>query len=287
MTQITFNPAGTATAMSPASVVEVTEAAGGRVDAIRVGEHAGGRRTPSQARRYFGVDDLAEVYHRLANEGTPRLWAERFAARRKPAEAPVQRARPDDRRSPGVLRQWWLLTRRNAEVLARNRLTLAVLLGSPLLVTVMMSTLFQRGEFERHGWASVSPAQIVFWLAFDGFFFGLTYGLLQIVGELPIFRREYRSGVGIGAYVAAKIGVLVPVLIGVNALLLGVLRVLGRLPAAGWDVYTSLFVTLVAEAVAALALGRSLVLAGFALVFALATMWVLRRRCRPAVHGRR
>jgi ABC transport system ATP-binding/permease protein len=43
MTQITFNPAGAATAMSPASVVEVTEAAGGRIDAIRVGEHAGGR----------------------------------------------------------------------------------------------------------------------------------------------------------------------------------------------------------------------------------------------------
>ena len=329
--------------------------------------------TPSQARRYFGVDDLAEIYHRLANEGTPRMWAERFAARRQPAKAPVPRARPDERHSPGVLRQWWLLTRRNAEVLARNRLTLAILLGSPLLVTAMMSTLFQRGAIERHSWASVSPAQIVFWLAFDGFFFGLTYGLLQIVGELPIFRREYRSGLSIGAYVAAKIGVLVPVLIGVNALLLGVLRVLGRLPAAGWDVYTSLFVTLVAEAVAALALGllassavsnaaqaalalpmlcfpqvlfagavvpvagmaapgrvlslslinrysfealgralrldqltgtvpalrgygdtfdgtvadRWLVLAGFALVFALATVWVLRRRCRPAAGGRR
>jgi ABC transport system ATP-binding/permease protein len=329
--------------------------------------------TPSQARRYFGVDDVAEVYHRLANEGTPRMWADRFTAHRQPAEPPVQRARPDDRHSPSVLRQWWLLTRRNAEVLVRNRLTLAILVGSPLLVTAMMSMLFQRGAFERHGWASVSPAQIVFWVAFAGFFFGLTYGLLQIVGELAVFRREYRSGLSIGAYVAAKLGVLVPVLIGVNAVLLGVLRVLGRLPAAGWDVYTSLFVTLLAEAVAALALGllassavsnaaqaalalpmlcfpqvlfagavvpvadmaapgrllslslinrfsfealgrglgldqltgavpalrgygdtfagtvayRWLELAGFALVFALATVWVLRRRCRPAAHGRR
>src|SRR5437763_3201632 len=60
--------------------------------------------TPAQARRYFGVDDFAEVYHRLANEGTPRMWAERFTARRPPAEAPVPRARPDDRHSPGVLR---------------------------------------------------------------------------------------------------------------------------------------------------------------------------------------
>ena len=43
MTDITLNPADTATALSPAAREEVTEAAGGRIDAIRVGEHAGGR----------------------------------------------------------------------------------------------------------------------------------------------------------------------------------------------------------------------------------------------------
>src|SRR6516164_9476845 len=165
---------------------------------------------PPQARRYFGVDDLVEVYQRLANEGTPRMWAERFTARRQPAEAPVQRARPDDRHSPGALRQWWLLTRRNTEVLARNRLTLAILLGSPLLVTAMMSMLFRPAAFERHGAADLGPAQVVFWVAFAGFFFGLTYGLLQIVGELAVFRRAYSSGLSASAYVAAKIGVLLP-----------------------------------------------------------------------------
>src|SRR5262249_6233991 len=46
--------------------------------------------TPSKARRYFGVGDLVEVYHRLASEGTPRGWAERFAATREPGEAPRQ-----------------------------------------------------------------------------------------------------------------------------------------------------------------------------------------------------
>jgi ABC-type multidrug transport system ATPase subunit len=105
--------------------------------------------TPAQARRYFGVDDLADIYRRIASEDTPRAWAERFAAWRQPAETPVQpartptrAARADDRHSPGVLRQWWLLTRRNAEVMVRNRLTLAILLGSPVLVTVMMAVLF-------------------------------------------------------------------------------------------------------------------------------------------------
>jgi ABC transport system ATP-binding/permease protein len=336
--------------------------------------------TPLQARRYFGVDDLADVYRRLATEGTPRAWAQRFAACRQPgetparaSEAPVQTAPPGGRHSPSVLRQWWLLTRRNADLLARNRLTLAILLGSPVLVTAMMGMLFQPGAFERHGAADVSPAQIVFWVAFAGFFFGLTYGLLQIVGELAVFRREYRSGQSAGAYVAAKITVLVPVLTVVAAVLLGVLRALDRLPAAGWDVYASLLVTLLVEAVSALALGllasaavsnaaqaalalpmlcfpqvlfagavvpaagmaapgrllslglanrysfealgrglrldqftstlpamraygdtfsgtvayRWLVLAGFAMVFTLATVWVLRRRCSPRAHGRR
>jgi ABC-2 type transporter/AAA domain, putative AbiEii toxin, Type IV TA system len=328
---------------------------------------------PAQARQYFGVDDLAEVYRRLASEGTPRAWAQRFAAYRPPGEPPVPTGRPGGRHSPGVLRQWWLLTRRNADVLVRNRLTLAILLGSPVLVTAMMSMLFQPGSFERRGAAGVSPAQIVFWVAFAGFFFGLTYGLLQIVGEQAVFRREYRSGLSVGAYVAAKIAVLMPLLTVVAAVLLGVLRALDRLPAAGWDVYASLLVTLLAEAVSALALGllasaavsnsaqaalalpmlcfpqvlfagavvpsadmatpgrllslglanrysfealgrglrldqltstlptmraygdtfsgtvayRWLVLAGFTMVFTLATVWVLRRRCLPRAHGRR
>jgi ABC transport system ATP-binding/permease protein len=215
---------------------------------------------PAQARRFFGVDDLVEVYHRLASEDTPRAWAERFAAWRPPAEARpsgprTQAARPDDRHSPNVLRQWWLLTRRNADVLVRNRLTLAILLGSPVLVTVMMAVLFRPGAFDSQGAADVCPAQIVFWVAFAGFFFGLTYGLLQIVGEQAIFRREHRSGLSAGAYVASKIGVLVPVLAVVTVVLLGVLRALDRLPAAGWGVYTSLLVTLMVEAMSALALG--------------------------------
>ena len=336
--------------------------------------------TPAQARRYFGVDDLVEVYHRLAAEDTPHAWAERFAAWRQPAKAPARlakapapAARPGDRHAPGVLRQWWLLTRRNAEVLIRNRLTLAILLGSPVLVTAMMAVLFQPGAFEGRGAAGLGPAQIVFWVAFAGFFFGLTYGLLQIVGEMAIFRREDRSGLSASAYVTAKIAVLVPTLAAVTAVLLGVLRALDRLPAAGWDVYTSLLVTLLAEAVSALALGllasaavsnaaqaalalpllcfpqvlfagavvpvadmaapgrwlslglanrysfealghalrldqfsgalpamraygdtfagtvayRWLVLAGFAWVFALATVWVLRRRSLPGTRGRR
>jgi ABC-type multidrug transport system permease subunit len=214
--------------------------------------------SPAEARRYFGVEDLAEVYERLADEHTPAIWAERFADSRPKSAAralsPISASRSDIKRA-SVIRQWWLLTRRNADVLCRNRLTLAVLLGSPVLVTAMMATLFKRDAFDPGGPADVGPAQIVFWIAFDGFFFGLTYGLLQIVGEMAVFRRERLAGLSVGAYVASKVTALLPVLAGVSAVLLGVLRALGRLPALGWHVYALLFVTIVIEATSALALG--------------------------------
>jgi ABC-type multidrug transport system ATPase subunit len=229
------------------------------------GGHLAFAGSPAQARRYFGVEDLADVYDRLAAEPAPQVWAERYAAWRDPATAAAATspepttvgpsARTSARRPPSAARQWWLLTRRNAEVLARNRLTLAILLGSPLLVTAMMCMLFRPGAFDQRGAADAGPSQLVFWLAFAGFFFGLTYGLLQIVGEMSIFRREERTGLSTGAYVAAKIGVLLPVLTLVTAVLLGVLRGLDRLPSAGWDVYGALFVTLMVEAVSALTLG--------------------------------
>ena len=213
--------------------------------------------SPTEARRYFGVEDLNEVYGRLAGEDTPAIWAKLFAKSHVASVDSEIRpgVTPSDIKHTGVVRQWWLLTRRNVDVLVRNRLTLAVLLGSPVLVTAMMATLFKRGAFDPGGAADVGPAQIVFWIAFDGFFFGLTYGLLQIVGEMAVFRRERLAGLSVGAYVASKITALLPVLAGVSAVLLGVLRVLGRLPAVGWDVYAFLFVTIVIEATSALALG--------------------------------
>jgi hypothetical protein len=137
----------------------------------------------------------------------------------------------------------------------RSRLTLAVLLGSPALVTAMMAVLFQPGVFEARGPEALGPVQLIFWLAFAGFFFGLTYGLLQIVGERAVFRRERFAGLSPAAYVLSKMTVLTPVLAAVGIVLLGTLRSLDRLPAFGPEVYAALFVTLLFESIAALALG--------------------------------
>ena len=212
--------------------------------------------TPDEARQYFEVTDLARVYRCLAEQGSPGAWAKRFSTHRTPVAvvppAVIARAAPT---GIGAVRQWSILTRRSAEVIVRNRLTLAVLIGSPVFVTAMMTVLFRRGAFTDQRFGAAGPVQMVFWIAFDGFFFGLTYGLLQVVGEMAVLRRERLAGLHLGAYVMSKIAVLTPMLAVVAAVLLGALRVLDRLPARGSATYAELFVTIMVESLAALALG--------------------------------
>jgi ABC-type multidrug transport system ATPase subunit len=205
--------------------------------------------TPAEAKAHYGVDSLARAYPLLAAGAVvPQPAATRTA---RPVVAPG----PERGAPTGPVRQWLVLTRRSTEVMLRSRLTLAVLLGSPALVTAMMAVLFQPGVFEARGPEALGPVQLIFWLAFAGFFFGLTYGLLQIVGERAVFRRERFAGLSPAAYVLSKMTVLTPVLAAVGIVLLGTLRSLDRLPAFGPEVYAALFVTLLFESIAALALG--------------------------------
>jgi hypothetical protein len=181
---------------------------------------------------------------------------------------------------PGPLRQWAVLTRRSADLLVRNRLTLAVLVGSPALVITMMAVLFRPGAFDAAATSPGEATQTVFWLAFAGFFFGLTYGLLQVVGEMAILRRERLAGLHLTAYVGSKVAVLTPILLAVAGGMLAVLRALDRLPAAGGGVYVALLVTLTLEALAALALG---LLASAAVTDAAQATLALPMLCFPQV----
>ncbi|MEU9873839.1 ATP-binding cassette domain-containing protein [Actinomadura sp. NPDC048021] len=212
---------------------------------------------PDEARERFQADRIEDIYLRLA-EGESREWTGRFGARGRgapPAPASASASGPETGPAVTAFRQWALLTRRNLDLITRNRLTLAVLLGSPLMVLAMFAVLFRPGAFSPESPSPAATVMILFWIAFGGFFFGLTYGLPQICGELPVLRRERLAGLRIAPYVLAKATVLLPLLAVVDALVLGVLRVLDRLPAAGWGTYGELFVTLLLCSLAALALG--------------------------------
>src|SRR5205814_3429203 len=100
---------------------------------------------------------------------------------RGPAEPQVfaQPGPPEDELEPAVpgrgvprpVRQWALLTRRNADILTRSKLTAAMLAGSPLCVLLMFLVLFRPGAFDPAHPSPSATLQIIFWVAFGGFFF--------------------------------------------------------------------------------------------------------------------
>jgi hypothetical protein len=153
---------------------------------------------------------------------------------------------------PTWLRQLVTLVHRGADLMVRNRLTAAILVGSPVLVIAMLATLFRRGTVVTD---PVAGVQLAYWIAFAGFFFGLTYGLLQIVTETAVLRRELSWGMSLTAYVTSKLVVLLPLLVAVDISLFAVLRLLDRLPAADAGTWGQLGGVFLLDATAGLALG--------------------------------
>jgi ABC-type multidrug transport system ATPase subunit len=216
--------------------------------------------SPANALAHFRAQSYDEIYRRLVAEPDPDVWAARLPAE-APTAAPVSQNRTargpvqSPGRRLGGFGQWRLLTRRSLDLLTRSWLTLAILLGSPLIIIVMFLMMFRPGAFAYDTPSPNTSMMIVFWIAFGGFFFGLTYGLSQISDEFPILRRERIVGVRIAPYLASKFTVLLPVLAAVDALLLVTLSSTDRLPAFGAADWGRMFTTLLLCSAAALTLG--------------------------------
>ena len=194
-----------------------------------------------------GEGITAEETYRRLSEGVPG-WTPAAVVAQPPPPAP-------DRRRVPASRQWWLLTARAVELLVRNRLTLAILAGSPVMIALMFLMLFRPGAFDPATPSPNTTVMILFWIAFGGFFFGLTYGLAQICDEFAILRRERRAGLGLVPYLLSKVAAVLPLLCLVDALLLWLLSVTDRLPALRFAGNVQLFGTVVLASVCALTLG--------------------------------
>lgn len=210
-----------------------------------------------EARTHFAVASVEQIYERLgadwADHHETGLPPQASMARLRKPGAPVVGAR--GRSLPGAFRQLAVLTARSLETMTRNKLTLAILLGSPAMVVAMFVVLFRRGAFAFDDPSPTSILMILFWVTFGSFFFGLTYGLLQIVTERAIVRREYLVGLRLTSYLFSKVALLLPFLLVVNVVMLAVLRALDRLPSDSLSTYASVAVTLTLDASAALATG--------------------------------
>jgi ABC-type multidrug transport system ATPase subunit len=259
----------------------VVLAPGGRIVAVGA---------PDQVLDRLGEETFARLFERLT--AVPALGVVHLATTDAAAatDAALATNRPDIATTstgerptvarPGAVQQWWTLTWRAADILTRNRLTIAILLGSPAAVIAMFAVLFRAHGLDAGAADPTAAVQVAYWLSFSGFFFGLTFGLLQVCTEVPMLRRERYAGLRLSAYLGSKVTLLTPVLLLVNAVMIVVLRSLDRLPALSTGAVVELSVTMGLNAVAALCLG---LLASAAVTSTAQAALALPMLCFPAV----
>lgn len=183
-----------------------------------------------EARRHFlhqsSAEDHASLQHSpieriygvLANSGkSANEWELEF--RRSPFAArgvpPLlsKRAAEVDRESlqrlrVGPLTTFLLLISRQWQILRSDILNVAFSLAQPLVIGFLIA------------WVADKSTLRMFLCIVATMWFGCSNGAQQIVGELPIFRRERVSGQGLNAYVLSKLGFLSLISLGQAILLL-------------------------------------------------------------------
>ena len=227
--------------------------------------------TPQRALRYFDAEDFDGIYDRLADEASPEVWARRF---RESADYPRHMAERDattSRPSAGrervphpaagpaktirrTTRQLVALSHRTFDLLTHDRASFLALLAPPLAITLLLLALFRAGAFG-HAPNPTVALQTLLVLGYGTLFFGISAGLQEITKEAAIFRRERKVNLEIAPYLLAKLAILAPILLFNVAAMVAVLRIGGRLPAAGLGTYGPLLLTLALNAIAGLALG--------------------------------
>ena len=171
-----------------------------------------------EARRHFLFGDaeqettvlelspLERIYACLANSGKPAAEWEtefkqsQFAPRAFPIVGHGVAAETTDdslgRLAVPALKSFALLVARQWRIVRSDILNIAFLLIQPLLIGLLV------------GWVADKSAMRMFLCVVATMWFGCSNGAQQIVGELPIFRRERISGQGLNTYIFSKIGFL-------------------------------------------------------------------------------
>ena len=185
--------------------------------------------TPGEARGYFGVARLGDVYAALAAQPADE-WRDQFRASPFHQKYVADRlagaaADPDagDARGPDATpdrpptrpaRQAWVLTRRYLAVWRGDRAAVLALLGQSLLVAVLLAAVFGRlADVTNPVERTQRTVNLLFLLAVSSFWLGCNTAAKEVVKERVIFARERAVNLRADSYLASKL--LVLVLIGV------------------------------------------------------------------------
>jgi ABC transport system ATP-binding/permease protein len=229
--------------------------------------------TPDEAKAYFAIARLGDVYRKLSRE-SPEVWHTRFRSSPLFHRYVVQRMPPDtlhdDRPaapsrpapSPAIgARQAWVLIRRYVSIWWGDRQALLVILAQSLAVALLLGLVFgSLDDVTRPGERITRTLNLLLQMAVSCFWFGCNTAAKELVKERVIFLRERAFNLRVAGYFAAKFLVLTFIGLSQAALLFLIVRIWCRPPGSvflQWSALSALAVAGTAIGLLISALARS------------------------------
>jgi ABC-type multidrug transport system ATPase subunit/pSer/pThr/pTyr-binding forkhead associated (FHA) protein len=147
---------------------------------------------------FFDAKNVIEVYSKNGTLENGAMWADKYR-QKFPVSGLVSNTAtaPDRRRDDSLFKQLFWLIARYFHIKTNDRANTAILLAQAPIIAGLLALIF--GELE---------LSVLFFMTISAIWFGTNNAAKEIVGELPIYRRERMFNLRILPYILSKIIVL-------------------------------------------------------------------------------
>ena len=205
----------------------------------------------AEALAFFGVSDIVDVYNMITEQA--KHWRTKYE---HAAAVPGREQNTDavsGKSRKNRLKQLRVLSERYLKLVANDRQRLILLLVQAPLLALLISFVADGKQFEQYEMTK----SLLFALSCSAFWVGMLNAIQEICKERTILKREYMTGLSLGAYVSSKIIVLGILCLIQSVMITGVFSMLIGLPESGilTHPFLELLITTFITAVASAAMG--------------------------------
>lgn len=204
-----------------------------------------------EALTFFGVSDIVDVYNMITEDA--KEWSEEY--KKIVGEQGKVRNTMDTsiKSKSNWFKQLRVLCARYFKLVINDKQRLFLLLIQAPLLAVLISFVADGKQFEQYDMTK----SLLFALSCSAFWVGMLNAIQEICKERTILKREYMTGLSLGAYVLSKIIVLGIMCLIQSVLLTGVFGLIIGIPEEGMIIFPflELLITTFITAVASTAMG--------------------------------
>jgi len=168
-----------------------------------------------EALQFFAQTDIVNVYNLVAEN--PQFYKAKYLLEQKhrSRSAVSISVAPKYSRRQDMLRQLFVLCRRNLNILLKDKARLLLILLLPPGLALLISLVADGEQFVQYEMTK----SLLFSLSCSAFFLGVLNSIQEICKERAILKREYMTGLRLDSYISSKLFVM-GLICGIQSLLL-------------------------------------------------------------------